>query len=211
VASLATELHKANQIHKSPELTAGTAAFSASYLAANTVSSFSTLQTLGFNPGAYDPKSVPAPDFRDRKDLGQRLRKLDPSLGDVCEQIFQSLYGNTADPARSALFMARQTWDHLSESWLQMKRCELRNIGIRQTRNKSDLVTRTQRIEYAAHTHVKDEGKRTLLLATSKSMRTCTMSSNLPTIEPALDRSKAARDLTTIYAWLAQWADALDI
>jgi Predicted pPIWI-associating nuclease len=211
LAALTSTLRNAAEIYKPQLPVAVTAAISADYLASNTVSACIILQKIGFEPVGYDPKTVPAPDYRNRKDLGVKLGKLDSTLGKTCDQIYQSLYVSTADPERAAMLMARQAWDHLFGKLAP-------DIEVRDSQYwsvidpaKPHLVTRPQRILYAAYTHVRDEKKRNLILASSKAMLALYDELQRAHTRGELDRSKATNDLATIYAWLVLWADALDL
>jgi hypothetical protein len=211
VAALTVTLRNAAEIYK-PELpVAMTAAISADYIASNTASACINLQKFGFKPVGYDPKTVSAPDYRDRKDLGDKLSKLDPALGKTCEQIYQSLYVSTADPERAAMLMARQAWDHLFDKLAPDNEVRDSQHWSMIDPAKPNLVTRSQRILYAAYTHVRDEKKRNLILASSTAMRELYDALQKAHTRGELDRSKAITDLATIYAWLVLWADALGL
>jgi hypothetical protein len=211
VAALTVTLRNTAQLYKPEVAVAATAAISASYIASNTASTYGTLLELGFKPVGYDPETVRAPDYRNRKDLGEKLSKLDPALGKVCQQIYQSVYGSTADPERAAMFMARQTWDHFFDKLAPKVEVRASKYWSQIDQKDPDLVTRTQRIKYAAYTHVKDETKRDMILASSKQMRLLYDELQKAHDRGELDRPKALRDLTTIYGWLVQWADALGL
>lgn len=50
-----------------------------------------------------------------KTNIEEKLFTIDPSLADTYREIGQAYHGTTSDPARAAISMMRQTFDHLSE------------------------------------------------------------------------------------------------
>ena len=183
----------------------GTAAFFGS----NTAASSSLFEVSG--PTRFKAEMIPAPEPSDGQSLANRLSRLDPALGRVCEQIWQDLYGTTADPERGALFMLRQTWDHLFDTIAPDDEVRKSSRWTPKPSPKPELVTREERIMYALDHHVVDPTTRGLLVASSKQMTDLYQGLNRAHTRGDLDKEKARRVLRSVYDWFKLWADALGL
>jgi hypothetical protein len=162
-------------------------------------------------PGKFSAEAIPTKDYSQDKALPERLSKLDPALGKTCAQIWECLYGTMADPEKSALYMLRQTWDHLFDKLAPDDEVRTSEFWTQPSEGKKDLVTREQRIQYAAANHVTNPETRNVLLASSRLMLDMYQRLNAAHTRDEIDRDKARRTLRSIYAWLEQWAEALKL
>ncbi len=182
---------------------------SASFFGTDTAATSSLLPLAA--PGQFKVELIPLPEFTQDKSLAQRLSKLDPSLGKVCAEIWETLYGTTADPERSALYMIRQTWDHLFDKLAPD--AEVRNSPqwTPKEGDKKEMVTREERIKYAVDRRVTDPNRKSLLLASCDQMVDLYQELNRSHKRGDVNAEKATRTLHAMYAWLQQWADALNL
>ena len=190
---------------------AETASLSANYLVTNTATTYSFVQSGVAEPISFELTSVLLPDYRNRRDLAERFAKLDPALGKVCLEIWEALYGTVADPERAALYMLRQTWDHLFDKLAPDPEVRLSKHWVQTSAEKPLLVTRGQRIAYAIDTHVIDDVNKQMLASSSEQMINQYDDLNRAHKRGEFDRHKALDTLTSIYAWLDQWANALKL
>jgi hypothetical protein len=159
----------------------------------------------------FQADAIPIADFSTEKTLAGRLALIDPALGKVCAEIWQTLYGTSADPARSALFMIRQTWDHFFHSLAPDSEVRQSPFWTKKDGDKPDMVTREERIKFAVEHRVKDPQKKALLLTTSKQMLDLYQEFNRAHQRSDIDETTALRSLKSVYTWLTEWADALGI
>ncbi|HOI37555.1 MAG TPA: hypothetical protein PLF11_09250 [Bacillota bacterium] len=162
-------------------------------------------------PCQFKVDLIPLPEFTQNNGLAQRLSKLDPSLGKVCAEVWETLYGTTADPERSALYMIRQTWDHLFDRLAPDAEVRKSSHWTTKDVDKKDMVTREERIKYAVDRHVSEPTRKNLLLATCDQMVDLYQELNRAHERGEVNAEKAIRTLHAIYAWLQQWADALNL
>ena len=184
-------------------------ALSASAFGSNTAATGSLI-TL-HDTSQFDVRAIPIPEIFEEKNLADRFSGLDPALGKVCAQIFESLYGTVSDPERAAFFMIRQTWDHLFNKLAPDAEVRASQFWKKKTGDKPDLVTRGERIEFAVDRHVKDSVSKNLLLTSSKQMCDLYQELNGAHERGEIDRNKARRTLNAIYQWLIQWANGIGI
>lgn len=182
---------------------------SASFFGSNTAAT-SSLVPLNGNT-EFRVETIPIPEFSKEKSLASRFAKLDPALGKVCAEIWESLYGTVADPERSALFMIRQTWDHFFNCLAPDPEVRKSPFWTMKNGPKPDLVTREERFNFAVDRHIKNPRDKALLLAACKQMVELYQGLNRAHERGELDKSKALRSLNSMYLWLVQWADALGI
>lgn len=93
------------------------------------------------------------------------LAKLDPNLGNLARAAWEHYYAGTAEGARAALTSMRQLFDDLFR--LLAPDDEVRNSTsfTQKPTEKANLVTRPERLHYAAHRYIKDDALRDVLLS----------------------------------------------
>lgn len=192
-----------------PYSTMKSVALSASTFASNTAAT-SSLLTLKVNNG-FQVEAIPVPDFSQERTLATRFSKLDPALGKVTAEIWETLYGTSSDAERSALYMVRQTWDHFFDCLAPDQKVRQSSFWVKKDGDKADMVTREERFKYAVEFHVKDDGTKKLLLVGCEQMLDLYQELNRAHKRGEIDRIKARRSLNSMYTWLAQWADALEL
>lgn len=211
VAAVAASMRTSSKKWGDISQDAQSVALSASYMGSSTSTAHSTFLNVTAEPVVYDPARLRLPSYLDKKNLADRFAKIDPALGKVCREIWESLYGTAADPERAALFMLRQTWDHFFWKLSPDDKVRGSKHWSKTSEAKPDLVTRAQRIAYAIDTHVVDPQKKLLLAAATDQMVLLYDELNRAHARGEFNREKAINSLTTIYAWLEQWADATNL
>jgi hypothetical protein len=209
VTEMATVLDMMEKHYTPPISTAQTLSLSASFFGSNTAAT-SSLVHISENT-RFSVQAIPHQDFTTDMTLASRFSKLDPALGRVCAEIWESLYGTTSDPARTALFMLRQTWDHFFQILAPDEEVRNSEFWRRKDGPKPDQVEREERFRFAVARRVRDENKKALLSAACKQMLTLYGKLNGAHKRGEIDSISAKQALNSMYLWLTQWADALEI
>jgi hypothetical protein len=178
--------------------------FGSNTAATGSYAPFSTVETLTalakVLPDAYRDDS-----------LAHRFSKLDPALGKTCAEVWETLHGTTSAPEQSALYMMRQTWDHLFDQLAPDSEVRKSPFWKKKDGPKPELVTRSERINFAAMNCIKDKTKQNLLLSSRDQMIVLYDNFNSAHKRGEINKDKAVKTLAAVYDWLLQWADALEL
>lgn len=209
VGELNRSLQTMTNDFEAPVSIAQSTAISALSFGSNTVTA-SFLYDVPRGPVVFEPKAVPKSEFTQGSDLEARFTRLDPALGAVWRQIWECLYGTTSDPERSALYMMRQTWDHLFFYLAPDVDVRASEFFSEKGGEKPEQITREERIRFAIAKKVKKPGDQTRLLAGTKQMLELYQELNRAHVRREMDREEAVSSLHSLQDWLVQWADALE-
>lgn len=144
-----------------------------------------------------------------RESVAKTLESIDSPLGACYKSIWDSLYGTAPDPIRGALFFMRQTYDHFFSIFAPDDKVRNSPYWEPKTEGNKNRVYRTERLKYAAETHITDELLKAIVLSSTKLMldtyqvlNKCHRRNELndASLEPALD---------TMDKLLNQWLTAL--
>jgi len=159
-------------------------------------------------PLHFDVSLVPTVDYMADTGLTARFEKIDPSLASVARQIWECLYGTVSEPERSALYMMRQTLDHLFGFIAPDAAVRDTEFFVEKEGEKPDLVTREERLRFAVAKRIRDPGDQARLLAATQLMLDLYQELNRAHKRGEMNRQKAVKSLHALYDWLLQWADA---
>jgi hypothetical protein len=158
-------------------------------------------------PG-FEPIPTPLP-RKTREEYSSWLMALEPSLAQSYDQVWQIYYGTSADRYRASLFMMRQVFDHFFS-------CLAPDDLVRQSKHwtpkpgeKPNQVYRSERIRYAARTHIKGPELADALAASAKQINSLYESANEAHNRGTLDEDKANQALLAMDSILKDWIDAL--
>lgn len=140
-----------------------------------------------------------------------KLAKLDRSLAQTYDEIRQVLYGTHSDPERGALYMLRQAYDHFFGLLAPDDEVRASDFWEEKEEPNTSLVTREERIQFAAHTHVRDEATANRLAASADHMTNVYRSMNRAHERGEIDADKARTALTEMQTIIESWAEALDL
>lgn len=161
---------------------------------------------------SHAPQPVPeVPFFQGGNSLPERLKRFDPDLAKTCAQIWETQYGTGSDPVRSALYAARQTFDHFFGKLAPDDDVRASPYWKRKDGLNPNQVTRAERIRYAINNRVTDEGTRRLLEASTKHGIDTYQLLNQAHERGALDSDKARKAVAAMCHYLEQWADAIGL
>jgi hypothetical protein len=141
----------------------------------------------------------------------RQLEKLDPSLARTYSQVWEALHGTRSDPERTALYLMRQTYDHFFYVLAPDDKVRQSKVWKEKEGDKPELVTRAERIEYAALTHIKDEGWAKLMSSSAKPILKVYSELNQAHKRGELNPTKARRAVLAMDKVISDWLDALDL
>jgi len=176
-------------------------------------SAFSFNSTANIVPGlnSLGVTGVSPPSFldRDRQRYGRGFDQLDPALGNTYRQAWESYLGSKADPLRSALFLMRQTFDHFFNLLAPNEKVRSSQYWKPKTGNDPLQVHRTERIEYAAFTHIKDTAQARVLAASANQLNEAYQALNKAHKRGELHHEEDVAALIVMSSMMEDWLDAL--
>ena len=127
----------------------------------------------GMPSGSYSGTVVfsPLDKFSLHNEYRLKLGRLDPELGIVYEELIDSFYGRSSDSSRSAMFMARQLFDHFFDVLApDIKVRESRYWRPKSPQESKDpkAVWRSEKLEFVALDRIQDPFRSQTLLSVSK-------------------------------------------
>ena len=140
-----------------------------------------------------------------------RFSRFDEALGKTYQEIWEVLYGTRADPERAALYLIRQSFDHLFDKLAPDERVRKSTFWTRKDGEKSEQVWRDEKIQYAASTHIKDVARAKTILESSKHMLSVYQALNRAHERNSIDRLKARKALEEMRTFLEDWANAIGL
>jgi len=136
----------------------------------------------------------------------------DPELGRLYKQISEVRIRTLSHPEKSILSDIRQGYDHLMRKLAPDDEVRAQPGWKPEDPQKPKMVTRLQRLEYAAQKHIRDDNHRVTILASSKHILAVhTELNDLYHTEKPMDVDKARAASQTMTEVLNQWADALGL
>lgn len=164
-----------------------------------------------FEGKGIDHQPRPFINQEDFSSRGDRLEKLDHSLADTYRQVWEALHGTRSDPERAALYLMRQTYDHFFDILAPDDEVRKSSIWKKKEGEKPELVTRIERIEYAALSHIKDEVRAKMLSSSAKPILKVYNELNQAHKRGELNPKKARKAVLAMDKILSDWLDALDM
>lgn len=148
-----------------------------------------------------------------REEYSQRLSHLSPDLGQTYKGIDEALYATVSDSERSALFLARQSFDELLDTLAPI--VDVRNSSYWRPKSpkedKNDnAVWRIERIKYAAGMHIKNKARANTLIAQADHILSVYNTLNKAHIRGAIDQNVALKAIRSMKLFLEEWVDALE-
>ncbi len=158
----------------------------------------------------FDLPPYAFPPLTHHEDYAERLSKLDPALGKTYQEIWEVLYGTRADPERGALYLIRQSFDHLFDLLAPDDEVRKSNFWRHKSGGKKSQVTREERILYAANKHIKNSARAKTLSESAKHMGDVYQDLNRVHERGELNKQQALKALAEMKGILEEWVDALE-
>lgn len=185
------------------------AAGTADAFLAVTDTTYSIVMVTGVAQIQYRPRPFPIEDSP--QTYAARFSRLDPALGRTYQGIWEALYATRADPARGALFLMRQAFDHLFGLLAPDEKVRTSKYWKRKSGKKPNQVSRSERLKYAAFTHIKDPNRAGTMAASTKQVQDLYRALNMAHRRGELDEGKARKALLAMRRILEEWADAIGL
>jgi len=186
------------------------------YTITSTAFSFTSSSGIMVDPDSldgFDDSSLVLPRFlsRDREEFAVQFDAIDPSLGETYRGSWESFHSGRADPLRGALFLMRQTYDHLFHVLAPDDEVRLSEYWQEKSGSDPKKVHRTERIQYAAFTHIKDESLARTFESAANQMTNIYDQLNRAHQRGEIDEEKATRALVAMSQLLEDWIEAIDL
>jgi hypothetical protein len=149
------------------------------------------------------PPTLPPRD--EARDVDEALRRLDPALLSTYQGVREALYGTRADPERAALYEVRQVFDHFFSILAPEDRVRDSKYWQPKEVEKPDLVTRDERLRYAANTHARTPILARTLIGSSRHMLSVHDALSSAHKRGELDVNKARSSIREMDTLLRQW------
>jgi len=191
-------LHQAHSIAGSVEILSSTAQNTASFAGV---------------PTNYNPESLARFQYSfDRHDsYADKLEKVNPAMAVTFRGIKNNYLIKSHDHIRTALFETRQVFDQLFDALAQDDEGKTQLWWKPEDPEKPDVVTRTQRIRYAAEKNVAGGKKQIVLIEGSKHMLDIYTKLQMLHKRKALDDAKAKDAILEMLTLIREWVDYINL
>lgn len=157
------------------------------------------------------PFTVPPFLAKDRKEQARKFDQLDEILGETYRGAWETYHGGTSDPLRGALYLMRQTFDHLFDLLAPVDQVRESEYFEPKAEGNEDAVHRVERIRYAAATHVADEGLAIAFTAAAPQVKSAYDELSRAHKRGEIDHDRATGALVSISSFLEEFVSAIDI
>lgn len=144
-----------------------------------------------------------------RDKTSKYLQRMDPGLAESYDEIWEVLYGTRSDPERGSLFLIRQVFDHLFSILAPDKEVRESNFWQPKKEPNQNQVTRKEKLDYAAHKHIKNTFMSQRLLNASKHMIDVYEALNKAHKRGLLQPDKARSALKEMNTIIENWIEGL--
>jgi len=170
-----------------------------------------TMAVMSFGPTQL-PEEVTLPRHSQFEETREKLKELDEALSDTYTSIREVRYGTRSDPERAAFYQTRQVFDHFFS--LLAPDDLVRQSSYWSPKLKPDdpcLITRFERVMFAAHTHVPDHQKRDTLISSARHMIAVYKSMNEAHKRGRLEADRARAALREVLTLIETWVSAIKL
>jgi len=176
------------------------------------ISASGTTDAFLGSPADYSSSDFPVFLTPDQHEIfTKRFMEFDETLGKTYQEIWEVLYGTRADPERAALYLIRQSFDHLFERLASDDEVRKSPFWTKKDGEKPEQIWREERIQYAASTHIKDKARSVTILASTKHMLKVYQALNRAHERNNINRAKARKALEEMRTFLEDWANAVGL
>jgi hypothetical protein len=180
---------------------------------ADTFISSTTTSSLSLCPSNVELPSFESPPFFDPDLLTvyKKLSAIDPTLADSYRAIGQAYHGMTAEPARAAISLMRQVFDHFFERFAPNDSVRASPYWKPKSGSEPNQVTRRERMTYAAYTHIHDKTRADTIIANIDHILETYQMLNRLHKRGALSDKQSRSALKTMKKFIETWIDALEL
>lgn len=175
----------------------------------------STSSTATISGYSMDFNAEPVRQFRyvfnSHDEYANKLSKLDPSLAKTFDGIKGAYFGSRVEGLRQALFLTRQTFDHFFDTLVDDNEVKRQSWWSPEDNKKPGIVSRPQRMQYAAEKYVEDSAKRKVLTSGVQHMNKVYEKLQKLHKRGPLDEEKDKDALFEMLGLLKIWVDSLKV
>ena len=146
----------------------------------------------------------------DQQTIERRLSTIDDSLANSYREIGQAYHGTTAGPARAAISMMRQVFDHFFDKLAPDDAVRASPYWKPKIGPDPNQITRRERMTYAAHTHIRDKTRADTITANINNILETYQFLNRLHKRGALSEKQARSALRTMKKFIETWIDAME-
>lgn len=173
----------------------------------NTASIADVIPIENFN---FEHQPCPFIDHSNAESRAIQLENLDVSLAKTYLQVWEDLHSTRSDPERAALYLMRQTYDHFFAILAPDGDVRQSDVWKEKAGDKPDQVTRIERIEYAALSHISDQEKAKMMIASAKPILKVYDELNRAHKRGEVNPAKARNAIHAMDTILSEWLNAID-
>jgi hypothetical protein len=151
------------------------------------------------------------PSVEENKEIQDKLSNIDPALEKTYSAIREILYGTVSDPERGALYLIRQTFDHFFATLAPDDAVQSSKFFKQKDEKDKNIVTRHERLMYAAHTHIGNGSRSKALIASFRHMLDVYDGLNRAHTRGTLNTEQARVALREMLVLLQDWIRAIDV
>ena len=175
--------------------------------AVSLTNSTATFLVPKLNETVNDTVFMPISNSR-REQTRDQLNKSSPELAKTYDAIWETLYGTRSDPERGSLYLVRQVFDHLFGVLAPDDKVKSSVYWRAKAGNEPNQVTRAERIDYAANTHITNKTASKRLIASTKHMLEVYNTLNKVHKRGKLDKSQSRGSLKEMQAIIEDWVQS---
>jgi hypothetical protein len=164
-------------------------------------------------PIDYDPKRLERfqYSFENHDDYADKLAKLNPSMAETFRGVKQSYLIKSEDHIRKALFATRQVFDQLFDALALDPEVRDQSWWKPEDPEKPEMVTRPQRIKYAAQKYVYDDKKKQILMNGVDHLNKVYNKLNMLHARGPVDEQKAKATVLEMLGLIREWVDSINV
>jgi hypothetical protein len=174
-----------------------------------TFSNTSGSASILFDIGDRNQVIPPPPHRKSRDHYSDQLNTIDHALANTYKEVWQTFYGTSSEPHRSALFMMRTLYDNFFATLAPDDDVRGSQFWHRKEGKDPDQIWRRERIAYSLSKNIKDENRRSTLGAETDQIIFLYEAVNMAHKRGSLDEEKASKTLFSMDNSLKDWLDAL--
>ncbi|MCX6055327.1 MAG: hypothetical protein NTZ74_10515 [Chloroflexi bacterium] len=160
----------------------------------------------------FQPYTIPNPlPGMSNEDCSTKFAVLDPALARCYDEVWETYYGTATDRCRGAMYLMRQVYDHFFGLLAPDKMVRSSVYWKEKDDEKPTQIYRSERINYAAYTHIKDESTANLYAKMSKHIIELYELLNDAHKRGEYDEDKAANTVLEMDKVLKDWVEVIPI
>ncbi len=150
--------------------------------------------------------------YQRHKEYEARFRNIDATLGRTYGELIEVIHATAKDPTRSAMFLARQLFDHFFDVIAPDEDVRSSQFWRPKLTNESkdpNAVWKNERLSFAAFSRVKDQFRKQTLEAMSKQTIDLYQLLNIAHTRGPINEAQSSHAVESMIRLLQQWIDSI--